>query len=47
MGRKERLMENSDIQPEKGTFNLISKKDPPETPKQRKDVMKRSLGRLF
>lgn len=40
-------MEGSDIQAEKSKFNLISAKDPPEAPKQRKDIMKRSLGRLF
>lgn len=40
-------MEGSDIQDEKSTFNLISEKDPPEAPEQRKDLMKRSLGRLF
>lgn len=40
-------MEGSGIQAEKTKFNLISEKDPPEAPKQRKDIMKRSLGRLF
>lgn len=40
-------MEGSGIHAEKTKFNLISEKDPPEAPKQRKDIMKRSLGRLF
>lgn len=47
MERRERLEEGSDIQAEKSKFNLISAKDPPEAPKQRKDIMKRCLGRLF
>lgn len=40
-------MEDSDIQPEEHTFSLISEKDPPEAPKQRKDTMNRTLERLF
>ena len=40
-------MEDSDTQSEKRTFSLISEKHPPETPKQRKDTMKRNLERLF
>lgn len=47
MERRGRLMKGSDIQPEKSMFNLISEKDPPEAPEQRKDLMKMSLGRLF
>ena len=47
MERRERLMRDSDIQAEKSKFNLIGKKDPPEALKQRKDIMRRSLGRLF
>lgn len=40
-------MGGSDFQAEKSTITLISEKDSPETSKQKKDIMKRSLGRLF
>lgn len=40
-------MGGSDIQPGKSMFNLISEKDPPGACRQRKDIMKRSSGRLF
>lgn len=45
--RKERLMEDFDIQSEKSTFYLRGENDPPEAPQQRKDTMNKTSERLF
>ena len=47
MEKKGKMTAGLRYQPEKSTFNLSSEKDPPEAPQQRKDIMKRGLGRLF
>lgn len=45
--KRERSMEDLNVWTETGVFNLIDEKGPLKAPKQREDLMKRNLGRLF